>query len=116
MRISHRGLATSLLPKSGLGSSKRHTGDEKNMSVLVSTQPRYGDEPRPRVHVHGRTIGGNGSALNKLVSTRYPLGALPTKLASSLQRMSTKALVEDISCSEQGSECASEGGPLEVLA
>ena len=69
------------------------------LAVLVSLKLFFGDEPkkgRTKVQVVPTWTGnrGNGSALNKLMSTKCPSSAVVMELSCYLKRMSAKASVE----------------------
>ena len=69
------------------------------LAVLVALKLRYGEEPRrskERVRIAPALTDnrGNGAALNKLMTTKFPASALLMELACYMKKMSIRAVVE----------------------
>ena len=69
------------------------------LAVLISLKLFFGDEPKQRrtkvqVVPTWSDNRGNGSALNKLMSTKFPSSAVVMELSCHLSRMAAKASVE----------------------
>ena len=68
-------------------------------AMLVALKLRFGQDPDPedtRVMIFPSIIGnrGNGAALNKLMSKRFPSSAVLMELASYMKAMGMRAIVE----------------------
>ena len=71
----------------------------ESLAVLVALKLLYGETPRER-HTRVQIVPtitdnrGNGSLLNKLMSTKFPASAVLMGLASYMRRMSLRTVVE----------------------
>ena len=71
----------------------------KALALVVAMKVYYGDVPRSgrcRIRVVPTTTDnrGNGAALNKLMTTRYPASAVLVELAAHSKKMGLRASVE----------------------